>query len=399
MNASCVEETRVRLEPWAKAEDPGWDQRGTDSLMAAAWSVNANSAWTKAYTAYWCPKHASRIKVVYYGAPAADAFPEGVRHGGPSGLDPAPAAPAFPWPYIVCVARLAEYKGIDVLAMAFAEVVGQGEDVGLVLVGADHSRGQLFTFIERLGIADRVRWLGQQPHARVLELLRGCELFVLPSRRESLGGAAIEAMAAGKAVVASRTGGIPELVTDGREGILVEPKEPAALARAMLKLLRDPAERSRMGAAAREKSRRFSWDRALDAYARDWSSHPAWRPGAAVGFAIWDSGADQTCQAIAASVMDGFRRKAQPFCLCWWRSTWGEPFRSEVPGGRVYRVGLPGSARTALLDPVVVAAQLLWIAAAERVGVWHVLVIRYRRLRGLRWFLRAARQSPVVTLA
>lgn len=390
MSAPCAEEAAVRLAPWARVEDPGWDQPGTDRLLDAAWSVNANSAWTKAYTAYWCPKHAERIKVVYYGAPS------GLRAGGPGAVQ---AEQVFPWPYILCVARLAEYKGIDVLAMAFAEVLAQGGDAGLVLVGTDHSKGQLFPFIERLGIADRVRWLDHQPHARVLELMHGCAFFVLPSRRESLGGAAIEAMTAGKAVVASRTGGIPELVTDGREGLLVEPKDPSGLARAMLRLLRDPAERARMGEAAREKSALFSWEGALEDYARDWTAHPAWRAGAPLGFMIWDSGSDQTCQAIAASVMGVLRRKAQPFCLCCWRSTWSEPFRERIAGGVVYRLGLPADRATVLFDPLVIALQLLWVRSVERVGVWHALVIRYRRLRGLLWFLEGVRVRPVVTLA
>ncbi|MBI5882431.1 MAG: glycosyltransferase family 4 protein [Elusimicrobia bacterium] len=373
-----TEPERVRLEDWARVPDPGWDRKGTGRLMDAAWSVNANSAWTKAYTGYWCPRHARGIKVVYYGAPVV------AREA------PRPAGPSLPWPYILCAARLGEYKGVDVLAMAFAEVASRVDRVRLVLAGADHSEGKLFAFTERLGLGDRVVWLGQQSHPRVLGLMRGSLFCVLPSRRESLGGAVIEAMAMGKAVVASRTGGIPELVTHGRSGLLVEPKDPAALARAMLRLLKDPAKTARMGSAARRRSRRFSWDRALDGYAREWASHPSWRPGGAVGFAVWDSGADQTCGAIAKSVMEGLRRRRQPFVLCCWRSEAGEPFRQEVPGGVVYRLGP---------YPRVISAQLGRIARTEDVAVWHLLVIRYRRLQGLLEFLRAARVRPVVTLA
>ncbi|MFA6316147.1 MAG: glycosyltransferase family 4 protein [Elusimicrobiota bacterium] len=377
MAASCAETPRVRLEPWAKVEDPFWDQEGTDRLMSLAWSVNANSAWTRAYTAYWCPAHRAGIDVVYYGAPSAVRVSRADK-------------PAFPWPYIFCAARLAEYKGVDVLAMAFAEVASRVPSVRLVLAGADHSSKGLFRFLRSLGIADRVVWLGQQSHARVLELMGGSLFCILPSRRESLGGAVIEAMAMARPVVASRTGGIPELVRHGREGLLVEPKDPGALSRAMLRLLSDPGLRARLGRAARARSRLFSWESAVDAYLREWRAHPSWRPAAVVGFVVWDSGADQTGGAIGQSVAAELRRRRQRFVLCSWRSSSKEPLAEETAGGVIRRLD-PGRGS--------MEAQLRRIAASERPAVWHVLVIRYKALAGLLSFLEDEEIRPVVTLA
>ena len=87
-------------------------------------------------------------------------------------------------------------------------------------------------------------------------------VFVLPSRSEGLGLVAVEAMAAGRPVVASCTGGLPEVVVDGETGLLVEPEDPVALARAIRMLLADPDRAARMGAAGRQRVReRFSAER------------------------------------------------------------------------------------------------------------------------------------------
>jgi glycosyltransferase involved in cell wall biosynthesis len=91
----------------------------------------------------------------------------------------------------------------------------------------------------------------------VPDLLHALDLYVQPSLLEGFGLSALEAMAAGKAVVASRVGGLPEVVSDGVTGILVPPSDPAALASAILSLLQDPARSARLGreglARARER--------------------------------------------------------------------------------------------------------------------------------------------------
>jgi len=90
-----------------------------------------------------------------------------------------------------------------------------------------------------LGIADKVEFLGRQGRIKVVELLQGCQVFVLPSRSEPFGIVLIEAMACRKPIVATKVGGIPEIIENGRNGILVEPDDDKALADALLTVLKD----------------------------------------------------------------------------------------------------------------------------------------------------------------
>jgi glycosyltransferase involved in cell wall biosynthesis len=88
-----------------------------------------------------------------------------------------------------------------------------------------------------------VTFLGWKGRAQVAELLHGCEVFVLPSRSEPFGIVLLEAMACKKPIIATTVGGIPEIIEDGKTGILVEPDNPDALAKALIALLRNPALR------------------------------------------------------------------------------------------------------------------------------------------------------------
>jgi len=98
----------------------------------------------------------------------------------------------------------------------------------------------------------------------VAEVLRGFDVFALPSLNEGISNTILEAMATGLPVVASRVGGNPELVTDGEDGLLVPPLEPAAWAAALERVLVDPALAARLGEAARHTAReRFSLDRTV----------------------------------------------------------------------------------------------------------------------------------------
>ena len=98
-----------------------------------------------------------------------------------------------------------------------------------------------------VGLNGRVSFLGWQNRAQVGDLLRRCDVFVLPSRSEPFGIVIIEAMACGKPVVASAVGGIPEIIHQGENGILVEPEDPAALGDAILRVLEDEGLRAEIG--------------------------------------------------------------------------------------------------------------------------------------------------------
>ena len=102
--------------------------------------------------------------------------------------------------------------------------------------------------------------LGFVPHDEVLRLIERAAVVVAPSRREGFGVTVAEAMAHGRPVVASAVGGLLDLVVDGETGLLVPPRDPAALRAALERLLGDAELRARLGAAARERAReRFAW--------------------------------------------------------------------------------------------------------------------------------------------
>lgn len=192
-----------------------------------------------------------------------------------NGVELSLPAPEKTRPYILCVARLAAYKGIDILALAFAALAASDRSLKLIICGPDQTGGRLRGFIKRLGLGKRIRLLGTVSPARVKRLLRGSLFFVLPSRQENCPMALLEAMAAGKAVVATMVGGVPELVADNVNGLLVPPGDATALSRAMLKLLKDARLRARLGRAARARARRFAWPVIAEHYERLYHIRPS----------------------------------------------------------------------------------------------------------------------------
>jgi len=171
----------------------------------------------------------------------------------PNGVEPGLFAdgPAYPHPrpYVVAVGRLVTDKGFDVLLEAFAHL--GAPEVDLLIAGDGPERRRLAAMRERLGLEGRVHLLGAADRATVARLYRGARLVACPSRWEGLPLVCLEAMASGRAVVASRVGGIPEAVGDGETGLLVPPEDPVALADALGTLLEDAPRRERLGARGR----------------------------------------------------------------------------------------------------------------------------------------------------
>lgn len=165
-------------------------------------------------------------------------------------------------PVVLCIARLNPLKGVRYLVEAVPLLVRKCPGVFVLLVGAT-AQEPLRThtaFLKSHGVASHVRFLGIQSDVR--PFLNLCDVFVLPSLAEGLGIALVEAMAAGKACVATRVSALPEVVADGRSGILVEPANSSALAQAIMRLLDDPSLRARMGAEGRKiVLERFNADR------------------------------------------------------------------------------------------------------------------------------------------
>lgn len=166
-------------------------------------------------------------------------------------------------PYVFALGRHVPQKGFDVLLEAMREVPASHD---LVLAGDGPEREALAALAERLGIADRVEFVGRLDGPGVRRWMKGAAVFVLPSRHEPFGIVNLEAMASGRPVVATRVGGVPEFVEDGVAGVLVEPEDAAGLGRAIEGVLNDPANASRLAEAGRERARGFDWDRISTAY-------------------------------------------------------------------------------------------------------------------------------------
>lgn len=150
------------------------------------------------------------------------------------------------------VGRLEPPKGHVHLIRAFERVVNVNAHARLVLVGDGSLAKTLHEEAARLGLAGRVVFTGSRRD--VPYLLRAMDLFVFPSLWEGQGLALVEAMASGLPVVASRVGGVSEVVSDGRTGRLVPPGSPEALAEAMLAVMANPARARAMGAAGRART-------------------------------------------------------------------------------------------------------------------------------------------------
>lgn len=168
---------------------------------------------------------------------------------------------SHPRPYILGIGRHVPQKGFDVLLQAFARML-QLTDVptDLILAGNGPLHDALKKVSQDMGLENRVHFVGRVDRPKTVSLFKGCSFFVLPSRHEPMGIVNLEAMAAGKAVVASRVGGVPELVTEGENGLLVEPNNYEALAQALLSLVQDPALAKQLGKNGAQRVRAFDWD-------------------------------------------------------------------------------------------------------------------------------------------
>ena len=153
-------------------------------------------------------------------------------------------------PVVGIIARLSEVKGHIYLIQAMKKVIAQIPEVQLLSVGDGTIKKELENLARGLGILERVRFVPAV--ADTWEALSVMDVFVMPSLQEGLGLSIMEAMLSGLAVIASSVGGIPSLIKDGHTGILVEPKDAEALAKAIISLLRDNKKASELGKNARE---------------------------------------------------------------------------------------------------------------------------------------------------
>ncbi len=159
--------------------------------------------------------------------------------------------------------RLVEQKGIPYALEAMRRIRSDFPRAHLVIAGDGEQASELRRLASRLGIADRVHWLGWRADAA--DLMAALDVFLLPSLREGFGLVLLEAMSRRLPIVASHVGAIPEIVIDGETGILVEPRNVDELAKAMTRLLNDRALRKYMGLlGAARLEEHFSVERMVD---------------------------------------------------------------------------------------------------------------------------------------
>ena len=168
-------------------------------------------------------------------------------------------------PTVLFVGGLEPRKGLEYLVTAMANVTREIPDAKLIAVAKTGFRGtddwgKFQKLAADLGVARSAEFHESVSQETLLRFYTDCDIVVLPSKTEGWGLSLMEGMACGKAVVASRVGGIPELVRDGIDGILVEAGDVGGLGQAIVSLLSDGDMRARMGRAGRQRVKDFSWD-------------------------------------------------------------------------------------------------------------------------------------------
>jgi len=156
---------------------------------------------------------------------------------------------------VACVGSLKEVKGHKYLLQAMPLILRDVPNVQFLIIGDGPLQPELRSLATALGIADKVCFAGLREDVRTI--LPAIDILVQPSLQETFSLAILEAMAAEKTVVATKVGGIPELVEDGRTGLLVPPENPSAIAKAVISLLSSPYKRRMFGVAGGKRFREF----------------------------------------------------------------------------------------------------------------------------------------------
>lgn len=154
---------------------------------------------------------------------------------------------------IVCVGRFAPVKGQDVLIRALPAIKAEFPNLRVNFVGDGEQKESCQQLARALGVEDLCAFPGNRSHAEVLNLIKASDISVIPSRADNCPLVLIESLACGKPVIASRVGGIPELMDDGVEGFLTPPDEPEALAEKITRLLKDRALQTAISTNARNR--------------------------------------------------------------------------------------------------------------------------------------------------
>lgn len=167
-------------------------------------------------------------------------------------------------PAILFVGGLGKVKGIDVLLNAVPIIQKEIQNLHVYIAGSGAEEGKLKKLVKALNIEENVKFLGFISGEEKYAYYKSADIYVQPSRYETFGVVLLEAMACGKPVIASRVGGIPFVVEDGKTGLLFESENIEELAEKVILLLRDEELRVKMGEAGRERAREFTWERSAE---------------------------------------------------------------------------------------------------------------------------------------
>jgi starch synthase len=197
----------------------------------------------------------SRIRVI----------PPGVDLAGWERAETEPRIDGLPESYLLYAGRIASNKGLPSLFRALGLLRPQSRPT-LVLLGPDWGeRGRLDALAKELDLQASIRWMGHvESMPAYRSVFRRARAFVLPSEWEAFGLVLLDAMAAGVPVVATAVGGVPEVLEQGRCGVLVPYDDPRAIAQAVERVWTDPAERDRLIGCGRERVRDLDWSRAVE---------------------------------------------------------------------------------------------------------------------------------------
>jgi glycosyltransferase involved in cell wall biosynthesis len=206
---------------WVAAQLTIWGLR-----HAAAVTVLSDDLQKKV-SALGVPEH--RLAVVPLGIQLADFFPRGEKRALRQQLQLSEIGPVF-----LCVANLVPVKGPKFLLDAFARVCSQLPQAKLVMVGSGELELILKAQAQKLEIDRQVIWLGRKPHAEIPLWMSAADFLVLPSLSEGYGLVVLEALACGTPVIATRVGGVPEILASSDLGMMTPPGDSEALARVML---------------------------------------------------------------------------------------------------------------------------------------------------------------------
>jgi phosphatidylinositol alpha-1,6-mannosyltransferase len=220
--------------------------------------IGANSNFTAGMVSRFV-KDASRVRVLWPGV----HFPAGVHTASTPELDPKRS------PRLLTIARLDPYKGIDTTLRSLPLILARHPNLIYDVVGAGQDLERLIRLTNGLHIQPHVRFHGSVPEPAKANLLRTCDVFLLPNRGEpgeveGFGMVLAEAAAFAKPAIAGRNGGTADVIAADTTGFLVDGTDPSELATAVTRLLDHPHLAHRMGIAAQERFRtQFAWEVAV----------------------------------------------------------------------------------------------------------------------------------------